>query len=108
MRLKFLKGVIATVAVALFVGYGVSRSVNNSSTEFDELTLANVEALADGEGDFYIGIGVTIPIFKPNCVCKHGGCFLGHNLSLRKRCLPAREYTGQTDCNDSRHKCNKE
>ena len=53
MKFKFLKGVIATVAVALFIGYGVSRSVNNNSTEFDELTLANVEALADGE-DFFL------------------------------------------------------
>lgn len=48
MKKKFLKGVTATVVVAL-VGYGVSRSVNNSSTELSDLTLANIEALADNE-----------------------------------------------------------
>lgn len=45
MKKKFLKGVTATVVVAL-VGYGVSRSVNNSNTELNDLVLANVEALA--------------------------------------------------------------
>ncbi len=37
--------------VAVLVGYGVRKSVNNSSTELSELTLANVEALANGEDD---------------------------------------------------------
>lgn len=54
MKKKFLKGVTATVVVAL-VGYGVSRSVNNSSTELSDLTLANIEALADGESFYFNG-----------------------------------------------------
>ena len=49
MSFNFFRGLIATAVVALLVGYGVSRSVNNSSAEFDELTLANIEALAEGE-----------------------------------------------------------
>lgn len=51
MKNKFLKGVIATAVVALVAGYGISRSVNNSNAELTDLTLANLEALADGESE---------------------------------------------------------
>lgn len=43
-----MKGLIATAVVAL-IGYGVSKSVNNSNTELGESTLSNIEALASGE-----------------------------------------------------------
>ncbi|MFJ1489976.1 NVEALA domain-containing protein [Capnocytophaga canis] len=53
MKRKVLKGIIATAVVALVTGYGISRSVNNSSTELSDLTLANLEALAQGEYKMY-------------------------------------------------------
>lgn len=56
MKFKFLKGLVASAVVAL-IGYGVSKSVNNSNAELSELALANIEALAQSEG----GWGVKIP-----------------------------------------------
>lgn len=37
------------------MAYGVSKSMNNSNTELSELTLANIEALAqcEGGGEYY-------------------------------------------------------
>lgn len=49
MKRNFLKGVITTAVLALLAGYGINKSLNNGSTELDELTLANVEALAQDE-----------------------------------------------------------
>ncbi|MFJ1489978.1 NVEALA domain-containing protein [Capnocytophaga canis] len=37
------------MVVALVTSYGISRSVNNSNAALSDLTLANLEALADGE-----------------------------------------------------------
>ena len=51
MKNKFLKGVIAIAVVALVAGYGISRSVNNRNAALSDLTLANLEALAQNESD---------------------------------------------------------
>lgn len=48
MNKKILVG-IAIVLVIAFAGYGLSKSVNNSNAELSELSLANVEALAQNE-----------------------------------------------------------
>lgn len=53
------------MVVALVTSYGISRSVNNSNTELSDLTLANLEALADGES----GGTKTIP-----CQIGEGTC----------------------------------
>lgn len=37
------------------VGYGISKSVNNSRAKLDSVTLANIEALADGESFTFNG-----------------------------------------------------
>lgn len=44
--------IVTTVLVSAFVTYGISKSMKNSNTELSELTLANVEALAQYEGNF--------------------------------------------------------
>ena len=107
MSFNFFRGLIATVVVALMVGYGVSRSMNNSNAELSNLAFANVEALADGEGDFYIGIGVSIPIddfsIRSNrCVCKSGHCSNGAWVSFRRAC-----GTGDSDSDCGEYSCNR-
>lgn len=109
MRRKFLKGVLAIVFVALLVGYGISRSVNNSDAELSKLTLANIEALAYSE--YSGGSGNILNIFESNrCVCKGGVCSDGAFVSFRQKCgkgdssssCASQQYYGNTDIS----KCN--
>ncbi|CEN36761.1 NVEALA domain-containing protein [Capnocytophaga cynodegmi] len=71
MKKNFLKGVIATAVVALVAGYGINKSMSNSGTELSDLSLTNVEALAQDES------GSSIPSFP--CIESPGNTctFLG-------------------------------
>ncbi|ATA75393.1 NVEALA domain-containing protein [Capnocytophaga canis] len=81
---KFLKGVIATAVVALVAGYGISRGVNNSNAALSDLTLANLEALADEEGCgglaklsdpiWHVTVEIGNVAF-PKMTCTTGGCY---------------------------------
>ncbi|CEN36801.1 NVEALA domain-containing protein [Capnocytophaga cynodegmi] len=46
---NFFKGLLVAGIVAIS-GYGISKSISKDTT-LDVLTLANIEALADGEGN---------------------------------------------------------
>lgn len=48
MKKNLFKSLLAAGIVAVG-GYGITKSIGNDSAELDMLTLANVEALADGE-----------------------------------------------------------
>lgn len=72
MKLNFLKGSIATVVVVLLVGYGISRSVNDSNTRLNDLTIQNMEALANSETD------------SQKCNNKNGYRIWNHNGTVLK------------------------
>ncbi|WP_420899090.1 NVEALA domain-containing protein [Capnocytophaga canis] len=67
------------MVVALVADYGISRSVNNSSTALSDLTLANLEALADGEIFTLKGEWILVCSFEnglPVINCHPGGCYI--------------------------------
>lgn len=79
MKGKFFNGVIVII-VAVVMGYGISKSLNNSSTALDSLTSANVEALADGEifimkGEWHLKYSFVEghPVVVD---CQPGGCYI--------------------------------
>ena len=75
---KVFKGIIATAAVALLISYGVSRSMNNSSTSL------KVSKPVYSEASMATNI---LDIFESNrCVCKHGTCANGCFVSFRAKC----------------------
>ncbi|MFJ1489980.1 NVEALA domain-containing protein [Capnocytophaga canis] len=74
-----------TAVVALVTSYGISRSVNNSNTELSDLTLANLEALADEEGCgglaklsdsiWHVTVEIGGNVSFPKMTCTTGGCY---------------------------------
>lgn len=54
MKRNIFKGMIATAVLAL-MSYGISKSVKDSNTELNELTIRNAEALANGESFTFNG-----------------------------------------------------
>ncbi len=99
MKRKTLKGVVATMIVALLAGYGISKSVNNSSTELSELTLANVEALAIGEGAG--GGSSSVTCFNVYDDCWFWGC------TIIYRCHINNCYTVSSDKHSILGECTK-
>ena len=77
---EVLKGIIAIVVVALLVGYGISKSVNNSNISLKTSSSIYAEASI-------FPITNLLEAFESNrCVCKNGVCSKGNFLSFRKRC----------------------
>ncbi|CEN42684.1 hypothetical protein CCAND95_130051 [Capnocytophaga canis] len=63
MKSLLVIGIVATD------GYGINQSINKDTTELNELTLANLEALADGENG---GAGTRYKICYNESVVKVG------------------------------------
>lgn len=72
---KIFKCLLVAGIVAVS-GYGINKSINKDTAELTGLTLANVEALADGESpdydnkEYVIYYGMKKRFFSSNCKVK--------------------------------------
>lgn len=76
MSKKAILSTVFTIALVAVAGFGINKSVNNN-INLNDLALANVEALANGEIDFPWLCQQTSPKV---CIIDMGTMYLGKRL----------------------------
>ena len=76
-KLKKILGLLAVLLIAVVVAWNMN--VNSQTKGMSDLSMANVEALANGEGIIYGDQWCNIECYYPPGRCWSNVSFFGHN-----------------------------